>query len=61
MKKADPGTATIATLEDLCIGVSKYRSIDCVHIFTVTGFSEPKAAAIAEYLLCNCTTCKALI
>ena len=60
-ERADSGTATIAALEDVCSGVSKHRSIGCVHILTVAGFSDNKTTAIAEYLLYNCTTREALI
>lgn len=51
MQRADTNTATVAAREDLCSGVSKLRSIRCVHILTVAGFSERKTAAIAEFLL----------
>jgi hypothetical protein len=61
MKRADPGTATIVALEGLFTGVGKHRSIGCVHILTAAGFTEHKTAAIAEYLLCNCSTREALI
>lgn len=61
MQRADTNTATVAAREDLCSGVSKLRSIRCVHILTVAGFSERKTAAIAEFLLYNCITVEALI
>jgi len=61
MQTSDPSTATIVPLEDLCSGVSKLRSIGCVHLLTVAGFSEHKRAAIAEYLLHNSATREALI
>jgi len=61
MKTADPSTVTISALEDLCSGVNKHKSITCVHILTVVGFSEHETIAIAEYLQYNCKTREALI